>query len=237
MNQNRCNEAVTVGEFRIIKFEKTIPMKRNKYEIYTTRNPLIRWIANSLLRKIRDMLKKINSLSLIGLDVGSGEGHMISCLYNEGVIGDMVMIDLDQERLEYAKTHYSFCEYLRTDVNKLPFRANIFDYIIATEILEHLPDPINAMKEIRRISKNNSYIITSVPHEPFFHWGNLSRGKHWKRRGRTPAHVNFWNRSEFRIFLSKFVDIEEEYCMATFPWLLYLGRFKGDTREGYSEPQ
>jgi hypothetical protein len=64
-------------------------LKKNTYEIYTTRNPLIRWIANSLLRKIRDILEGINSVSLMGLDVGSGEGHMISYLYDEGLIAQV----------------------------------------------------------------------------------------------------------------------------------------------------
>ncbi|MBW1822600.1 MAG: methyltransferase domain-containing protein [Deltaproteobacteria bacterium] len=102
----------------------------------------------------------------------------------------------------------------------------ICEKIFATEILEHLTDPVSAIKEIRRVSKINADIIISVPFEPFFHWGNLLRGKYLRRFGRTPEHVNFWSRGEIKTLLSEFIEIEEEYYFSTFPWLLFHGRFK-----------
>ena len=195
-------------------------------DVYTTSNIVIRWFVNRFLRKVRDILKGVDSVSLAGLNVGCGEGNMISYLHDEKVIGYMVAFDLNEERLRYSKSHYPFCKYLKADVNELTFKSNIFDYILATELFEHLVDPAKAMQEIRHVARSNAYIIISVPYEPFFRWGNLLRGKYWERGGRTPAHVNFWSRSEFKKFLDEFIEIEEECHASTFPWLLYLGRFK-----------
>jgi len=54
----------------------------------------------------------------------------------------------------------------------------------------------------------------------------LLRGKHLKRWGWTPEHVNFWSKREIKTLLSEFIQIEEEYYLSTFPWLLFHGRSK-----------
>ncbi len=205
---------------------KNVVSKLDSSDVYTTSNVVVRWLANRFLRKIRDILQGVGSASLAGLNVGCGEGNMISYLHDEKVIGYMVALDLNEERLRYSKIHYPFCKHLKADVSELGFKPNIFDYILAAELFEHLVDPVKAMQEVRRVAKSNAYIIISVPHEPFFRWGNLLRGKYWERGGRTPAHVSFWNRLEFKKFLGEFIEIEEECCASTFPWLLYLGKFR-----------
>jgi ubiquinone/menaquinone biosynthesis C-methylase UbiE len=195
-------------------------------KLYTSANPFIRWLLNRLLKKTSNFLLKINADSQSGLDVGCGEGNFIDYLTRKKVIGSMVAVDLDNQKLRFAKRQYPDLTYLNADVNALNFKDDSFDYVIASEILEHLPDPIEAIQEIQRVAKNDAYFIISVPHEPFFRWGNLIRGKYWERGGRTPTHVNFWTRSEFKRFIGKFVEIEQEYGFSVFPWMLYLGKIK-----------
>ena len=101
-------------------------------------------------------------------------------------------------------------------------RSETFDYVMATEVLEHLPHPEKALAEIRRVAKKKAPVILSVPYEPYFHIGNICRGKHLYRGGRTPSHLHFWHRKEFRDLITPYVRIEKECTFATFPWLLYL---------------
>jgi len=50
------------------------------------------------------------------------------------------------------------------DLNKgLPFKKSSFDIIIALEVLEHLYNPYEMMKEIKRVLKPNGYAIISMP--------------------------------------------------------------------------
>ena len=200
--------------------------ENNIYEIYSTKNIFIRWLANRFLKKIKNILKATDSLSTIGLDVGCGQGHMLSYLHTKGVIRDIIAIDMDEERLNFANKQYPVCKYMLADIHKLNFKTNTFDFVIATEILEHLPDPITALKEIKRVAKDNANILISIPYEPFFHWGNLIRGKHLKRWGKTPHHLNFWNRMEFKTIMKEFITIEQEFYISTFPWLLFFGKNK-----------
>ncbi|MBU0957632.1 MAG: class I SAM-dependent methyltransferase [Nanoarchaeota archaeon] len=46
-----------------------------------------------------------------------------------------------------------------------------YDIVIATEVLEHVDDPVDAMKKIKGLSKR--FVLVSVPNEP---WFMLARG-------------------------------------------------------------
>jgi len=41
-----------------------------------------------------------------------------------------------------------------------------FDIVMATEVLEHLDDPVSAIRKMKKLSKR--FILISVPNEPFF---------------------------------------------------------------------
>jgi predicted SAM-dependent methyltransferase len=43
------------------------------------------------------------------------------------------------------------------------FSDGTFDYVYASHVLEHLNQPIDAIKNWYRICKNNGYVIVSVP--------------------------------------------------------------------------
>ena len=128
----------------------------------------------------------------------------------------MAEIEIDAKWIKYAKKYHPVCSYFMSDLYKLNFKANSFDYIIAIEILEHLTDFVEAIKEIRRVSKINADTIISVPFEPVFYWDNFLRGKYLRRLEWTPEHLNFWSRGETKTLLSKFIEIKKEYYLSTF---------------------
>ena len=46
-----------------------------------------------------------------------------------------------------------------------------FDIVMATEVLEHLSDPVDMIKKMKKLSKR--FILISVPNEPFFSLARL----------------------------------------------------------------
>jgi len=74
-------------------------------EIYTTKNLLIKWLANRFIDKVYRTLKKINSSSLNGLEVGCGKGYLISILHEKGAVGRMAAIEIDSKWIKYAKKY------------------------------------------------------------------------------------------------------------------------------------
>ena len=188
---------------------------------YISKNPLFNTLLKNFLNRVVDLLKSINAIEKNGLDAGCGEGHMLGYLHEKGAIGGLTAIDLNAEHLNFANKRFPYFDYRVADLCNLPFPDNTFDFVMSTEVLEHLPHPGQALMELNRVAKPEAYLIISVPFEPFFHWGNLVRGKYWERGGYTPDHRNFWNRHQFNAFLSTFVEIEAKFSFKTFPWLLY----------------
>jgi SAM-dependent methyltransferase len=50
-----------------------------------------------------------------------------------------------------------------TPASPLPFRNQVFDGIIATEVLEHVPDPAAVFKEFHRVLKIGGKLLLSTP--------------------------------------------------------------------------
>lgn len=73
------------------------------------------------------------------------------------------------------------CEFVKADVRKLPFKDNYADYIIANQVLEHLPmkDVVPALKEWTRVLKVGGRIIITVPNfcDMARAWSNEMGGK------------------------------------------------------------
>ena len=58
-------------------------------------------------------------------------------------------------------------EYLQMDFNQsLPMKSGIFDIVICTEVIEHIKNPNNFLKEIFRTQKNDSYFILTTDNSP-----------------------------------------------------------------------
>lgn len=56
------------------------------------------------------------------------------------------------------------------DRQKIPFPSKYFDYIIISEVLEHLSNQNNCMKEAKRVLKDNGTLIITVPNAyNFYH--------------------------------------------------------------------
>jgi ubiquinone/menaquinone biosynthesis C-methylase UbiE len=50
--------------------------------------------------------------------------------------------------------------FVVADCHHLPFRDHIFDNVIARHLMEHLPNPLSLLVEMRRVSKHHITIIT-----------------------------------------------------------------------------
>ncbi|MCK4994579.1 MAG: glycosyltransferase [Candidatus Omnitrophica bacterium] len=89
------------------------------------------------------------------LDVGCGDG-LISCQLAS--IGFKVMgIDLEKEAIKLAKQK---CSHVEFDKKDLYAEKQLFDYVLASEIIEHLEEPENFLKKLKRLFKKAAVITT-----------------------------------------------------------------------------
>lgn len=108
-------------------------------------------------------------------------------------------VDLYDDR-SFIDHHY--------DVRNMGFANDTFDAIAAISILEHIPDPWNAIKELHRVLKPGGEIYVTMPmtypyHEsPEDYWRATPEGlAHWMGDGfeRTAGGAVFWTRSPLAI--------------------------------------
>jgi SAM-dependent methyltransferase len=78
-------------------------------------------------------------------------------------------INLEKELKDKKITIY------KRSINETEFKANFFDAVFSTEVLEHVPDDLGAVKEVKRVLKENGKYIFTVPNYNFpFLWDPLN---------------------------------------------------------------
>ncbi|KAG6031636.1 hypothetical protein E4U41_007488 [Claviceps citrina] len=92
------------------------------------------------------------------LDVGAGSGTITASLAKLIPRGQVVAVDISDEILERAKHHadtqgISNIRYQRASVYQLPFADSSFDVTHAHQVLTHLDAPVDAIREMLRVTK------------------------------------------------------------------------------------
>jgi ubiquinone/menaquinone biosynthesis C-methylase UbiE len=177
---------------------------------YQTRNPLKRALLKRFLRQARANVPDNPELSI--LDVGTGEG----LFWDSSERGCVVGVDIRQDALKVAADGGIVTPVLAS-ADRLPFPSGSFDFVVAIEILEHLPDPESAVAEIARVARLGGVI--TVPWEPWFSLMVLAgTGQHARRLGREPEHVQAFGPGQLTALLeSHFSVVSVGTCL---PWLV-----------------
>lgn len=109
------------------------------------------------------------------LDIGSGEGGTSSILSEHNFV---ISVDLSLFRLSRQKQNYNNKNLVNCDALNLPFRKNFFDVIILQDVLEHLYDHENFLKDIKNALSRDGIIYLSTPNKLSIlnfisdpHWG------------------------------------------------------------------
>jgi SAM-dependent methyltransferase len=109
------------------------------------------------------------------LDVGAGPAPYRS-LFNHCVYEthDFAQYQGTQHGLQKDEWGYSRLDYI-SDITSIPVADASFDAILCTEVLEHVPEPIQAIHEMTRILKPGGRLFISAPlasglHQMPFHF-------------------------------------------------------------------
>ena len=57
-----------------------------------------------------------------------------------------------------------------SDIANIPVADAYFDVVLCTEVFEHLPDPLQALKEFKRLLKSGGSLIITAPFASFVHF-------------------------------------------------------------------
>lgn len=112
---------------------------------------------------LRETLLKIPSYSMI-LDAGAGtQRYRKYCKHLEYVSQDFGEYDGKADAaLQVEEFNYGQLDIV-SDITSIPRPDSSFDAIMCIEVLEHLPDPIQAIKEFSRLLKQGGHLILTAP--------------------------------------------------------------------------
>ncbi len=113
------------------------------------------------------------------LEVGCAQGHFegLASRFSANVFGG----DYEFRKLAAAKAKYPRAHFAGINAEMLPFKGRSFDFVLCTEVLEHVPDWAKALRELQRVARKK--ILITVPLEKGLFWQTVSVFKKMKTRG------------------------------------------------------
>jgi len=116
------------------------------------------------VRRLRLVFGKLLSMNEIRgrrfLDAGSGGGHFSAVAAARGA--EVWSVDVGEELLAQVARR---CVSRRVigSVLCLPFGDGFFDLVLCTEVIEHTPDPLQAVLELTRVVKTGGLLAITTP--------------------------------------------------------------------------
>jgi len=115
-------------------------------------------------------LSNINNGSIL-LDIGCKYALLRDLLDEMKLKVDYYGADISDEVFKKIK-NFDISRFCQADVSKsLPFDEKKFDFVFALEIMEHVESPTVMLSEIRRVLKDDGYLILSVPN--LYAWNEI----------------------------------------------------------------
>ncbi len=152
------------------------------------------------------------------LEVGCGGGELLRRVAQRARLA--VGVDLSLEGLSLARERVGFGEGSGPDAGSvlcaraesLPLADGAFDAVVAQHLLEHLPDPVTALQEWRRVLRPEGILALVTPNASYpdgdiFH---------------DPGHVNLFTPTSLRATLED-AGFRVTHLATLFP---YLGRHR-----------
>jgi SAM-dependent methyltransferase len=175
---------------------------------------LFRWNVSNRDAWVAAEAARIPAHSLV-LDVGAGAGPFRNLFAH----CDYRAHDFAQEPSTIGK--YTLLDYC-SDITSIPAADGTFDVILCTEVLEHVPEPIRAVREMARLLRQGGTLLISAPlasllhQEPYHFYGGFTQ--HWYRRFLPEAGFRIERIEQNGGFFQLFAQESLRYMALLAPW-------------------
>ncbi|NOY82961.1 MAG: class I SAM-dependent methyltransferase [Kiritimatiellaeota bacterium] len=170
---------------------------------------IIRWVERGRVRAVLESAGSPRQL----LEVGCGAGMVLSRFSAERLVGVDLSEYILREKARFRLAGRSALLIL-ADGRQLPFADGVFNTVVCTEVIEHVPHPGRLVRELARVAAPGARVVLTIPNEPL-----IERLKGWVGRlgmrrfvlgGKTsgiasgydsPAGANEWHLHRFDLTL------------------------------------
>lgn len=192
----------------------------NVYDKYNSRNPVARWFMDGFLADFDDLVGTVAPRS--AFEIGCGEGMLSLRLLGRGI--DMRGIDVEGDIVDAAnalcRDHGHGDRFVSRSLYSIGPAEIRADLIVCCEVLEHVPDPAEALRIIA--AQAAGHVLLSAPREPLWRVLNVARGRYLPSLGNTPGHINHWSRNGLRRLVEEHFEIVA--LRSPLPWTMILCR-------------
>jgi ubiquinone/menaquinone biosynthesis C-methylase UbiE len=129
----------------------------------------------------------------IAVDCGCGKGiwgYLIRTIRDIGDGGKLIGIDINSDYLKFCRFHRVYNKLLNQDIRKFPFKDKSIDFVICSEVIEHLTQKQGNLflKEIDRVMAGGGRVIITTPN---VHIETIIKSG-------PDAHHSIWSAKEFQ---------------------------------------
>jgi SAM-dependent methyltransferase len=165
------------------------------------------------------------------LDVGCGTGGNLSLLAQ---FGDAEGVDVSPDALEFCRERG--LENVKLGAaEELPYEHGRFDLVTALDVIEHLDDDVEGLREIRRVLKPDGRLLIFVPTFMFL-WGVQDDVSHHRTRYRLPELVRAVEKAGFEVERATYANITFFLPILLGRQLMRFARMKTESENNINVP-
>jgi trans-aconitate methyltransferase len=188
----------------------------SNFQKYQTGNPLMQRIIQRFLNEVVETACQLDPDSIV--DLGCGEGIVAGMLRAEMPNAGYLGLDLSETAIHTATVLQPGLEFRVGNVLDPVADPGCAELVLCLEVVEHLDEPDEAVARV--MEWTSRYALISVPWEPWFRMGNFLRGRHIRRLGNHPEHIQQFTPRLFSALLGR--HAESHRVWTCFPWILGL---------------
>lgn len=142
------------------------------------------------------------------LEIGCGTGYVLNGLKNKFPSYSLMGSEIHLKGIEFAKKRLPNVDFIQLDATRIPFEEK-FDAVGAFDVLEHIEEDVEVMKNVHKSLKKDGLFFISVPQYMFM----------WSQADDIAFHKRRYTRSEMKQKLES-VGFEVEY-LSSFVFTLF----------------
>jgi len=130
--------------------------------IYNSKNPTRKYMHNQRKDYITKIIHNLDIDYNTALEIGPGSGIYLKYLSDK--FKNVIAIDIEKEYLNNInKSNFNNLELIIDDIKNTKLKKNKFDFILCTEVLEHITDTDKVLHNIKSILKPGGVLLLTTP--------------------------------------------------------------------------
>jgi SAM-dependent methyltransferase len=150
--------------------------------------------------KLRYLLDDLSGIQGRVLDVGCGGGSVAKAVKRERPDLEVFGCDLSESALKIAGATPDGVDFRLATAERLPFVDGEFDFVWIFDVLEHVEDPEQVLREVARVLKPGGgfHIVLPLEGQPGTLYRLVGCGTRWTAKVRHGGHIQIFSADRFR---------------------------------------